>query len=100
VSQSTAALIDRIDVLLEKPGTVSTVERTLTDGYAQALALEAERRALEREIRGAVANTAAAGDLAARLCELGRRHGALDRELGSLRARLADLRRVRSAGSR
>ena len=50
------ALLEQIDELLaepaetEKPATLARLERTLTDGYAYALALEAERYRLERRM--------------------------------------------------
>jgi septation ring formation regulator EzrA len=49
------ALLEQIDELLaepptEEPATLAHLERTLTDGYAYALALEAERWRLERRI--------------------------------------------------
>jgi hypothetical protein len=49
------ALIEQIDELLadpptEEPATLARLERTLTDGYAYALALEAERWRLERRM--------------------------------------------------
>ena len=50
------ALLEQIDELLaepaqtEEPATLARLERTLTDGYAYALALEAERYRLERRM--------------------------------------------------
>ena len=50
------ALLEQIDDLLaepsstEEPATLARLERTLTDGYAYALALEAERWRLERRM--------------------------------------------------
>jgi hypothetical protein len=50
------ALLEQIDELLaepsskEEPATLARLERTLTDGYAYALALEAERWRLERRV--------------------------------------------------
>jgi ABC-type phosphate transport system auxiliary subunit len=49
------ALLDEIDELLAKPSpseaaTLARLERTLTDGYAHALSLEAERARLERRM--------------------------------------------------
>ena len=49
-------LLEQIDELLaepaqaEAPATLARLERTLTDGYAYALALEAERYRLERRM--------------------------------------------------
>jgi hypothetical protein len=50
------ALLEQIDELLaepsskKEPATLARLERTLTDGYAYALALEAERWRLERRM--------------------------------------------------
>lgn len=50
------ALLEQIDELLaepartEEPATLARLERTLTDGYAYALALEAESWRLERRM--------------------------------------------------
>ena len=50
------ALLEQIDELLaepsprEEPATLARLERTLTDGYAYALGLEAERFRLERRM--------------------------------------------------
>jgi hypothetical protein len=50
------ALLEQIDELLAEtpskkaPATLARLERTLTDGYAYALALEAERWRLERRM--------------------------------------------------
>jgi len=71
------------------------LERTLTDGYAQALALEAERWRLQqrlREMTAAVARgeTASRLELAAAMRQLKRQEdeiGALRQELGRLQQR-------------
>ena len=45
-------LIDRLRFLVDHPGDeLGAVEHTLTDGYARALALEAERRRAEARVR-------------------------------------------------
>ena len=50
------ALLEQIDELLasspssDEPATLASLERTLTDGYAYALALEADRARLERRM--------------------------------------------------
>ncbi|HEX7083427.1 MAG TPA: hypothetical protein VF186_04890 [Gaiellaceae bacterium] len=67
------------------------IERRLTDGYAHALELEAERSRLEKRLseavhRGAAGNGAELSSLAARL------DGATG-DLARLRGALADLRR-------
>src|SRR6476661_6851822 len=62
------------------------IERTLTDGYARALALEAEHRRLAQRIR----KMTAADELAAAVRQLERQEdeiGELRQELGRLRHR-------------
>ena len=55
-----AELDDRIADLIASPAEdVKRVERTLTDGYAHALTLEAERVRLERKLSEATAAAAA-----------------------------------------
>ena len=74
---------------------LDTIERTLTDGYAYALVLEAERWRLEKRLAEA-AQELPAGDLAgkgAELTGLSQRLDANASELSSLRARLGELRR-------
>jgi hypothetical protein len=45
-------LIDRLRLLVDHPGNeLGAIEHTLTDGYAGALALEAERRRAEARVR-------------------------------------------------
>jgi hypothetical protein len=75
------------------------VERTLTDGYAHALALEAERTRLERQI-AQVAQGIEDGDTAENARELASLARRLNRNAGALaklRAVLAELRRHASA---
>jgi ABC-type phosphate transport system auxiliary subunit len=70
------------------------IEGTLTDGYAQALALEAERLRLERRL-GEVARRADgadADDLAAQLAEISTRLAQADGNLSDLRRLLRSLR--------
>jgi hypothetical protein len=91
-------LLARIDAVLAERAAdsdVDSIERTLTDGYAQALELEAERWRIERKI-GEVARLIGVGDTtqhAAELSELSQRLADSDRELQVLRGRLARLRR-------
>ena len=76
---------------------VERIERTLTDGYARALILDAERLRLERRLTEA-ARSLQPGDPEEKtieLSELARRLGGNARELGELRARLGELRRLR-----
>jgi len=91
-----AELHAEIDALLT--GSVSDlarIERTLTDGYAHALTIEAENWRLEKQI-AEVTHGIDRGDAAALVRELStltrRRDGNAD-ALTRLRARLADLRR-------
>jgi hypothetical protein len=94
-----SGLLEQIDAVLAQTSAkanadVDRIERTLTDGYASALALEAERWRIERKI-GEVARLIGSGDVAGRaaeLSELSQRLAAADGELGVLRARLTDLR--------
>jgi hypothetical protein len=94
-------LFDEIDALLADPasGDIALIERTLTDGYAQALSLEAERWRVEKRI-GEVAATLDSGDASAKakeLTTLAKRLESSDGDLSRLRAVLADLRRVADA---
>ena len=76
------------------------MEETLTDGYAEALALEAERARIERRI-GEVAVTAedrAGSGLVEELSTLAARKHCAERELRKLRSLLQKLNdRARSA---
>ncbi len=91
--------MQQIQALLDAPSTgaeapsLARMEDTLTDGYAQALALEAERWRLERrlaevarELGGADGST-----LAAELATLSGRLNAADSELSALRGLLGTL---------
>ena len=92
-------LRDEIAELLRMPETgagapsLDTIEATLTDGYAEALALEAERWRLERRL-GEVARDAgdvSAHSVAAELAELSGRLETADGELTRLRSLLRNL---------
>jgi len=94
-------LFDEIDALLVDPasGDLAKIERTLTDGYAQALSLEGERWRLEKRL-GEVAATLESGDASAKtkeLSSLAKRLEVSDGALSRLRALLVDLRRVADA---
>jgi len=99
-------VLERIEELLGAPESgasapsLAHMEATLTDGYAQALALEAERSRIERRI-GEVAITAEdrVGDgLAEELMTLASRKRCADRELRKLRSLLGRLNdRARAA---
>jgi hypothetical protein len=70
------------------------MERTLTDGYAHALALEGERLQLEKELT-AVATGLGQGETAgavARIADLSTRLRRTDTSLAELRVLLASLR--------
>lgn len=92
-------LLDAIETVLREPpeggeAAVARIEETLTDGYAHALELEAERWRLERKI-SEVARRLSSGDTVRRadeLSELSRRLSNADGDLKLLRVRLAELR--------
>jgi hypothetical protein len=77
------------------------LERTLTDGYARALALEAERRRLQQRL-GELTAAAAQGENASRLelAAAGRRVKRQDEEIGALRKELTRLQRRHSGAVR
>ncbi|HZS24021.1 MAG TPA: hypothetical protein VFA30_03440 [Gaiellaceae bacterium] len=83
-------MLDQIEELLnaDKPS-LARMEDTLTEGYAQALALEAERWRLERRI-GEVAR-AGRTDVGEELRSLGCRLTRADGELAKLRTLLGTL---------
>jgi hypothetical protein len=89
-----STLLDRIDAALGADLDVDAIEHTLTDGYAYALELEAERLRLERRI-GDVArgiSQADAADRATELSELSDRLARADGDLLELRGHLTTLR--------
>ena len=95
---------DEIRHLLNSPATgpaapsLTAIEHTLTAGYAEALALEAECWRLERRV-AEMAALLGHGDIegADELSGLGRRLSAASRELSGLRELLAALRNRASA---
>jgi hypothetical protein len=98
-------MVEQIEQLLnasasgaEAP-TLAHMEATLTDGYAQALALEAERWRLERRL-GEVARTVDGPDVASfaeEISALAKRLASAEGELTELRTLLGTLReRTRS----
>jgi hypothetical protein len=99
-------MTEQIEKLLEAPTTgaeapsLARMEDTLTEGYAQALALEAERWRLERRL-GEVARSVEGGDgssFVEELTSLARRLTSADGELTRLRSLLGTLHeRTRSA---
>ena len=97
VRRAETTMLEQIEEILNADApTLDTLETTLTDGYAQALALEAERWRLERRL-GEVAREGgeALGD---ELSSIGQRLNVADVELSKLRSLLGTLHeRARSA---
>jgi hypothetical protein len=89
-------LFEQISALMaDSERDLDRIERTLTDGYAYALKLEAERWRLEKRL-AEVAQELPAGDLAgkgAEMTSLSRRLDGNAVELSALRGHLGDLRR-------
>jgi hypothetical protein len=92
-------VVQEIQALLSAPAegadapTLARLEDTLTEGYAQALALEAERLRLERRL-GEVAREAGGADpssFTAELASLAARLTSADGELARLRGLLGPL---------
>jgi len=95
----------RIEELLEAPASgvaapsLARLEATLTDGYAEALALEAERSRIERligEVAGRVDEPSATG-VTDEIVSLARKLTHAECELGNLRAMLRRLNARRRA---
>jgi hypothetical protein len=94
-------LIDRIRSLLndraaDPGGVVTDVEHTLTDGYALALELEAERLRIERRM-GELARTVERPDEVGELRRLAAQLIGIEAEVSELRALLAELSESRNA---
>jgi predicted nucleic acid-binding Zn-ribbon protein len=89
-------LLEKINALISAPTRdLETIERTLTDGYAQALSLEAEKWRLEKQINE-VAQSLERGDTATKARELAALANRVESSVGDLlelRSVLADLRR-------
>jgi len=84
-------MVQQIEDLLSAPApTLALVEDTLTEGYAKALTLEAERLRLERRL-GEVARTTD-GDHKDELRRLGTRLRCADGEIEHLRSLLGTLK--------
>lgn len=89
-------LENQIAALLELPAngagapSLATLETTLTDGYAEALALEGERLRIERRL-GEVARAAGGAQQARELASLSERLATADGELVRLRGLLRSL---------
>jgi hypothetical protein len=83
-------LVSRIQDLISAPaGDLDAIERTLTDGYAHALTLEAERTRLERRIVE-VAHGIQRGDTGEKVREL----SVLSKELDGCSVDVVTLRRL------
>jgi hypothetical protein len=89
-------LLEKINALISAPTRdLDTIERTLTDGYAYALSLEAEKWRLEKRI-SEVAQSLQRGDTAKKARELATLASRVEGNVGdlvALRSVLADLRR-------
>jgi ABC-type transporter Mla subunit MlaD len=90
-------LLSRIDALLDAPGddaheSLEHIERTLTDGYAQALRLETQSIRIERRIGEVAAADGDAQRKADELAVLSRQLAATGDDLERLRATLEPLR--------
>lgn len=91
---------DDIRSLLESPPSgddapsLAHIEHTLTSGYARALALEAERRRIERQLANVASRLGheATDEDASELARLGQRLSVADDDLSRLRGLLASLR--------
>ena len=77
------------------PG-LDAIESTLTDGYAEVLALEAERSRIERRL-GEVARDASGEENLREFAQLAESLEAADKELERLRSLLRDLQARRRA---
>ena len=100
VANPLPALLEQIDELLaspspeEEPATLARLERTLTDGYAHALSLEAERLRLERrmsELAGAL-HEGNKEQKAQELVQVSRRITSAHADIERLRCSLSELR--------
>jgi hypothetical protein len=91
------------EILQDDASTLAAVEDTLTEGYARALALEAERLRIERRL-GEVARDPGTEDATAEIRSLGTRLTKATGELQRLRALLVPLhdraRTMRAAAAR
>jgi hypothetical protein len=96
------ALLEQIDELLaepaEEPASLARLERTLTDGYAYALALESERWRLEQRL-SELAGELSGGDQALKSKELALLSDRLAKNAGLLAGLRGELTRLRARTS-
>jgi hypothetical protein len=87
------ALLEDIRVLTAAPApALDQVERTLADGYACALGIEAQRIRLQRELEGRAAGlSGGTGPRVDEVAGLARGIARADEELSELRAALVEL---------
>ena len=96
MGDETRTLIERVQGLLAlPPRNRAPIEDALTEGYARALALEAERRRLEARIAELAESlsTSAGAERVSELAELANRRARADVDLTCLRDALGSLRR-------
>jgi hypothetical protein len=98
----TNPIFAEIEALLDEvtPRALDEIEDTLTTGYAAALALEADRLRIERqisELASALGETDVELHRAEELVGLAQRLSGIDTDLTRLRERLASLREVADA---
>jgi uncharacterized coiled-coil protein SlyX len=98
VAEDLALLLDEIELMLREPPTggpdaVARVEDTLTDGYARALELEAERWRIERRLAELARHLATDEDAVEKMSGLSGRLEHVEDDLRHLRDRLGSLRR-------
>jgi predicted kinase len=86
-------LLEDIHVLTAAPApALDQVERTLADGYACALGIEAQRIRLQRELEGRAARlSGGTGPRVDEVADLARGIARADEELSELRAALVEL---------
>lgn len=104
LTDENAALLDELRSILATPvdepePSLTRIEDLLTAGYANALALEAERWRLERKLEGLAAGLTEnddSGGLHEELTEVARRIASTDADLGFLRDELETVRRQAS----
>ena len=102
MADETRTLIERVHGLLAiPPRNRVSIEEALTEGYARALALEAERRRLEARIAELAESLSspAGAERVSELAELAGRRSRADVDLSRLRDALGSLRRHLAAAA-